>query len=244
MNSTEPRETQQQRQTQATQGRLRVRYGRLGLALVGVAALGAFVVTVLLAPFGVVSGLWPLAAAAVFAGSFVSLRSLAVRDRRRRVLERINRTYSDAMAAVAGIVAAEEPVHGSSDVFDAQPGSGETERQLTVQELRAEARRVAARENAQRPVATTGALEQSRTWEPVAVPRPTYVDADKATRPEPAPLQRPEEKKPVNVKSILADTRAKSSAAAEPVAAAPGIQHAQAAGRINLDDVLQRRRGA
>lgn len=246
MNSTEPRDTRQQRQTQATQGRFRVRYGRLGLALVGIAALGAFVVTGLLAPFGAVSGLWPLAAGVAFVGSVVLLRSLAVRDRRRRVLERINRVYNDAMAAVSGTVAAEQPSHGSTDVFDAQPGSGESERQLTVEELRAEARRVADRQSAQRPVAATRGLEQGRTWDPVAVPKPTYVDAAKATRPEPQPLQRPDEKKPVNVKSILADTRARSSAVAEPatVSAAPAAQAATATGRINLDDVLQRRRGA
>lgn len=239
MKTTEPRETGL-RQTQPAQGRLRVRWGRLGLALVGLCALVAFVGTGVLAPFGVVSGLWPLAAAAVFAGSFVSLRSLAVRDRRRRVLARINRTYSDAMAAVTGAVAEEAPDHGSSDVFDAQPGSGEAERRLTVAELREEARRVAALESAKRPVATTGALDAGRTWDPVAVPRPTYVQAAKATRPEPQPLPRPEEKKPVNVKSILADTRARSNVAAETVAAGA----VPAGPRINLDDVLQRRRGA
>ncbi|WP_102161069.1 hypothetical protein [Zhihengliuella halotolerans] len=239
MMTTEPRETGL-RQPQAAQGRLRVRYGRLGLALIGLTALVTFVVTGALAPFGVVSGLWTLAAAAVFVGSFVGLRSLAVRDRRRRVLARINRTYSDAMAAVAGTVAAEAPDHGSSDVFDAQPGSGETERRLTVEELRAEARRVAALKAAQRPVSSTQALDAGRTWDPVAVPKPTYVEAAKARRPEPQPLPRPEEKKPVNVKSILADTRARSNAAAETIAAGTAPEGP----RINLDDVLQRRRGA
>lgn len=245
MNSTESPE-QQLGQTRPEPGRLRIRYPRLVLALAGLAALLTLVVTGVLAPFGLVSGLWPLVAAVVLATSVVSLRALAVADRRRRVIERINRTYEEAAAAAERQERAE---HGSSEVFDAQPGSAEPERALSVEELRAEARRVAAAEAATNPVSSTRALDTSRQWEPVAVPKPTYVDAAKASRPQPEPLKAPEAKKPERVKSILAETRstqtssgashsAASPASVEQVAARPATQ------RINLDDVLQRRRGA
>ncbi|MBG6085487.1 hypothetical protein [Zhihengliuella flava] len=239
MNSTESPE--QQGQTRDEPSRLRIRYPRLALAVAGLVGLLTLVVTGVLAPFGVVSGLWPLIAALAFVGSVVALRALAIGDRRRRVIERINRTYAEAVAATA---VREQAHHGSSEVFDAQPGSGESERALSVEELRAEARRVAAAQAATKPVSSTHALDTSRQWQPVAVPKPTYVDAAKAERPQPEPLPVPQSKKPERVKSILADTRSGESHSALSAPSAEPAPARESAQRINLDDVLQRRRGA
>ncbi len=248
--------------TTAAAAPLRVRWGRVAVALAGAAGLALFVVTGVVALFGAVSGLVPLAGLAVCVLAVGGLRTLAVRDRRRRVLERINRTYADAMEAVQEQVAREQEAAEApartrgGELFDGQPGQS-GHRAPTVQELREEARRVAvsqkAGEQTGRPVADT------RTWTPVEVPTPTYVKAAKAERPEPAPLPRAEERRAQFVTSILADTRAQAAqagtaeqpASAQSSSARPGsVQPGSASSapsatpRINLDDVLQRRRGA
>ncbi|GAA3697644.1 hypothetical protein GCM10022377_08170 [Zhihengliuella alba] len=242
---------------------LRIRWGRVAVALAGVAGLALFAVTGVVALFGAVSGLVPLLGLAAFVLAVAGLRTLAVRDRRRRVLARINRTYADAVEAAQEQVAREQertetPSRArGGELFDGQPGQAER-RAPTVQELREEARRVAAREREQ----AGPSVADTRTWTPVDVPTPTYVKAAKAERPEPAPMPRPEERRAQFVTSILADTRAQSSAAQSSAAsssaatsstAQPSAAHADSgraasapsgAPRINLDDVLQRRRGA
>jgi hypothetical protein len=77
-------------------------------------------------------------------------------------------------------------------------------------------------------------------WAPVEVPRPTYVDAAKAERQAPAPLDLPEAPKPTSRTPIKASEAAARIAANDTVGDA--AEAAPATGRINLDDVLQRRR--
>lgn len=93
---------------------------------------------------------------------------------------------------------------------------------LTAQELRAAALAEAAKS------------AEASSWEPVAVPKPTYVDAAKATRPEPAPLAVPATPKPV-LKTPIRPIAA-------PAAGTTAIEPRPATGILNLDDVLQRRR--
>jgi hypothetical protein len=104
---------------------------------------------------------------------------------------------------------------------------------LTAVELREAALAVAAAAgdaSAVRPPAAT--------WDPVEVPKPVYVEAAKAERPAPEPLELPEAPKATGKPSL------KQGAAGVPAAPAPESQpltKAQSA-LSNLDDVLQRRR--
>ena len=79
------------------------------------------------------------------------------------------------------------------------------------------------REQARRVAAGHGDfVPRDVTWEPVAVPRPTYMDAPEAQRPAPAPLSQP----------APARSTTRSLAEAE----------AKGRGALDLDDVLTRRR--
>ncbi|GER21762.1 hypothetical protein NCCP1664_02590 [Zafaria cholistanensis] len=213
---------------------LRIRTGRLAVALAGLAAVVVLVVCAPLALMGAVGAGVPGMALAVLVASFAGLRSFAVRDRRRKALARMEAVFAAAMSTPDPPA----PVRRTqSEVFDVAPAA-EPEPAPTLEELRAAARRVAAA--AEAPAATT--------WDPVEVPLPTYVGAAKAGRPEPAPLPEAAEKKPSGVTSILQDTRAAARAAqpiAGNVAELPGSRPGAASpatGRINLDAVLQRRR--
>lgn len=225
--------------------RLRLRYGRLAIAAVGALAAVTLVVGGVLAPFGVVAASVPGYALAVLAASFIGLRSLAVRERRRRSLARMEAAFAEAMSGP--LVAT--PPRRDSELFDAQTATAvDPSAALTAQEARAEARRAAAAES--RPV-------EAQTWDPVQVPRPLYVDAQKAERPAPEPFAAAEPKRPQTVTSILQDTRIQSAAEAGGSGVAPLPAPADATataaavapahgsdpeGRINLDAVLQRRR--
>ncbi|TDK25809.1 hypothetical protein E2F48_11325 [Arthrobacter crusticola] len=246
----------------------KIRRGRATVALVGAAALPAALVTLVLAIVSVVSFWWPVAAALVVAGAVATLRSLALRDRRARV----DAAFAAAMssrplhqappstgdAALPGNAAPEaggEPARvRPTAVFDAEKPAGGIEAasgaagasagtreapaaRLTAADLEAAALAVAAAgaPDADAPAAATQApVPGTAPWAPVEVPLPTYVAAEKAQRSAPAPLELPAEPKPT-VRTPIKNSAAK---AAPKETAAP----APAGTRLNLDDVLQRRR--
>lgn len=155
----------------ATKLKIRVRYGRLSVALVGALAVIATVAGLILAPFTALTfgavGLFALVAVA----SFATLRGLAVRDRNRKLLEHLEATRQKALQTPAFDDAANQVVsrkHEKDEVFDARPGSSRRAPAITAEELRAEALRVAHGH---------GGVKQPETWEPTRVPKPTYVEA-------------------------------------------------------------------
>lgn len=210
----------------------RIRWDRLSIALVGAAALATALVTSVLAVLGLVSSVIPVIALLLAVASVVVLRTLAMRGRRR--------TPQQVAGAPERTVRPEETdapvVHRPTTLFNAEE-SAEAENkdddvqapspapvQFTAAELRAAALAVAA-EVGENPVGA------GTPWQPVEVPKPTYVEAPKADREDPAPLDLPEAPKP------QAKTPIKNSAVAPKVEAS-----AAAAPRLNLDEVLQRRR--
>ncbi len=231
---------------------------RMGVALVGAVALLTTLVTLLLAAFGVVSLLLPVVSLAVAVAAVAFLRMLAVRARRARVdeafLHAMAPVREDRPAALPVALPAAAPAapRRPTTLFDAEETAT---RRLTAMELRTAALAVAhgstvvdvRGSSAQPTVAAAAAdfdvaVEQTPpAWAPVDVPRPTYVDAAKAERQAPAPLDLPEAPRPTSRTPI------KASEAAARIAAADETGHAArdtapATGRINLDDVLQRRR--
>ena len=219
---------------------LRIRYGRLALALAGLAALVAVPVTVVLLVAGAAPWWAPVSAAGLLAADVAALRLLAIRDRRRRV----QRAFRDAMAAqpAAAPAAAPEPAPMPApepeEPFDAELHEEPPAPNLSAEELRAAALAEAVRSGALAP------RPAETPWQPVELPRPTYVDAPRAERPEPAPLDLPEEPRPAARTSL----RAPAAAGAAETASAdlPGSGNRQEpspmTGILNLDDVLQRRR--
>jgi hypothetical protein len=233
----------------------RIRYGRLALALAGLLSLLTGVVSAALRLFGLGAPWLPFVALAGAVAAVFMLRWLAVRDRRRKM----NAAFRAAMSAPARPArpaesAPERPLRepageprerAESPLFDAQADAAERQpapRPLTAQELRqaALAEAMASGDTSVRGTVDARPAEGS-SWEPVEVPKPTYVEAPKAERAAPEPLDLPEAPKAVGKPSLkqgLPQTPA-VSAGADPEQKPMG--KAQSA-LSNLDDVLQRRR--
>jgi hypothetical protein len=227
----------------APAGGFRIRYGRAALALLGFLSLVTAFVSAVLLIFGLGSPALPLACAVLTAGSVAILRWLAVRDRKAKV----DVAFRSAMSAPARRPdAAEnippkpeaEPVRRESPLFDAEAHKPKV-KQLTAQELREAALAVAVAAGDTSAAAAASGTPSGTPWEPVEVPKPVYVEAAKAERPEPEPLELPVTPKAVGKPSLKQG--AAGAPSATPAAEAQELTKAQSA-LSNLDDVLQRRR--
>lgn len=227
--------------------RLRIRYGRTALALMGLLSLVTAFISGILAAFGIGSPALPILCTVLTVGSVALLRMLAVRDRKAKV----NAAFRSAMSAPArrpetadAIPPKPEaaPARPDSPLFDAEAGQAGIKR-LTAVELREAALAVAVAAGDTSAAEAAPATPAGTPWEPVEVPKPVYVDAAKAKRPEPQPLELPEAPKAVGKPSLkqgAAGVQAAESAEAQQVADQQ-LTKAQSA-LSNLDDVLQRRR--
>lgn len=232
--STAPQSTATSSGASGSTRNFRVRWDRVSIALVGAVAIAVALVTSVLAVVGLVSPIVPVLALLLAVASIVVLRTLAVRGRRRTP-----QRPSAATEEPASPSAPEAPVvHRPTTLFNAEDtgGRGAEEKtrnddvadvavaapRFTAAELRAAALAVAA-EAGEKPVGA------GAPWQPVDVPKPTYVEAPKAEREDPAPLDLPEAPKP-QVKTPIKNG-----------AVAPQVE-TPAAPRMNLDDILQRRR--
>ncbi len=222
--------------TASRPGALRIKWDRAGIFLGGCAALLAALVTAVLAPLSAaVSWPWPVFLLLLGLGSVLALRYLAVQDRASHRAARPARTdtTADPHAPRQDVAlfdnehaVAEEAREQSRQAAEALDLPAQHEQPqadapapapaaFTVEELRAEALKVARESGA-----------AARTWEPVPVPRPTYADAPVVPRPEPEPLPVPEQ--PVARSATLKD------------AVRTGEERGRSA--LDLDDVLKRRR--
>lgn len=225
---------------QHMQPALKIHYGRTALALVGILALLVAVGFCVPALLGFVSGAIPLVSLLIAVVTVTGLRTLALRDRRNRV----NAAFRDAMYAPPEpreTVNKPELPAKLTRLFDAEAGGSAAEpRPLSAVELRQAALAVAASVG-DADVEDAVSVRRESTWEPVAVPIPVYVQAPKAERVAPEPLQLPAEPKPEGKPNL-------KQAAAEHRAGENGTDGSAESGqqlddpRMNLDDVLQRRR--
>lgn len=247
----------------------RIRYGRLALALAGVLSLLIGVISAAFGIFGLGTPWVPAVALVGAAGAVVLLRRLAVRDRRRRVdvafraamgapgpgpslqsASLQSPSLQSAPAHTPGVHAPE--VRGpakrpESPLFDAESGAGAPAAApipappaLTAQELR----QAALAEAAASGDTSVRLSPAGSSWEPVELPKPTYVEAPKAERAAPGPLDLPEAPKAVGKPSLkqgLSQGAGRTPAADAPAAADAQPGKGQSA-LSNLDDVLQRRR--
>jgi hypothetical protein len=227
-------------------GRFRIRYGRTAFALLGFLSLVTAIVAGVLLPFGIGTPFLPLACAVLTAASIAILRWLAVRDRKAKV----NAAFRSAMSAPAPrqeatrippkpeAAPAPKEAPRESPLFDAEAHQPKVQ-QLTAQELREAALAVAVAAG-DASAAAASAAPTGTPWEPVEVPKPVYVEAAKAERPEPQPLELPAAPKAVG-KPSLKQGAAGTTADAQAPAEGQQLSKAQSA-LSNLDDVLQRRR--
>ncbi|WP_223949327.1 hypothetical protein [Arthrobacter sp. NtRootA1] len=216
-----------------------IRYARLTLALAGLALLLTAIVSGVLRLFGTGTIWLPLVS---FVGSVlavVTLRRLALRDLRERRARRAAPVVP--IKTPARYLPKEPPVEAKeTPVFDAEAGKLEAAR-LSAVELRQAALAVALAagdKSVGDKSAEAAAGSEDASWEPVEVPKPTYVGAAKAPRPAPEPLDLPEAPKPVGKPVLKQSVEQAEAAAAAQVRTASKGQSALS----NLDDVLQRRR--
>ncbi len=234
-------------------GAFRIRYGRTAIALAGLLSVITAVVSGVLRIFGLGNPWLPAVAFLTGAAAVVLLRRLAVRDRRKKMnaafraamgsrAESTARTERHSGPAPSGEVA----VQRESTLFDAEAAAPRP-KPLTAVELREAALAVAlaAGDNSARaasgPATAATATAENNSWEPVEVPKPTYVEAAKADRPAPEPLDLPESPKAVGKPSLKQGPAAAPAVASPNAGPARPLTKAQSA-LSNLDDVLQRRR--
>ncbi|MFJ4207019.1 hypothetical protein ACIPY2_00950 [Paenarthrobacter sp. NPDC089675] len=211
-----------------------IRYARLTLALSGLALLLTAIISGVLRLFGSGSVWLPLVSLIGAVIAVVVLRKLALRDLRER---RARRAAQAAPIPTPARYLPKEPAAEAKEtpVFDAEAASGEAAR-LSAAELRQAALAVALA--AGDTSAQVAGKEESTPWQPVEVPKPTYVGAAKANRPAPQPLDLPEAPKPVG-KPVLKQGAEQAEAAAAAKTRTPAKGQSALS---NLDDVLQRRR--
>lgn len=214
-----------QEQVPASPLQIRVRYGRLSVALIGALALVATVVGAVLAPFTALSfGLVGIFFATAVL-SVATLRALAVQDRNRKLLAHLEATRQRALQTPVLVEAAAKvsKPQTNDQVFDARPGSARRAPAITAEELRAEALRVAHGH---------GGLKQPATWELKNIPKPTYVEVREATqreiaarvRPEPIPVSEPlRPSKPISLKASEDAKRLAAEVSAEDRAAVVSV---------------------
>jgi hypothetical protein len=235
----------------------KIRYGRLALALAGLLLLLTGVVSAALRIFGIGASWLPAVALLGAVAAVVMLRRLAVRDRRRKV----SAAFRAAMSAPArpqqshperadaGRAPADTAKRTETTLFDAQAEPAARKpapKPLTAHELRQAAlAEAAASGDTSVHVATAPVppAADGSSWEPVEVPKPTYVEAPKAERAAPKPLDLPEAPKAIGKPSLKQGVAPQTASAAPlgPDAEAKPLGKAQSA-LSNLDDVLQRRR--
>ena len=244
------------RTSATTSPAFRIRWGRLVLAVAGLLSLLTGVVSAALRLFGIGSGWLAVTALLGAVAAVAVLRRLAVRDRRRKM----NAAFRAAMSPerttarpsvpeqIPSLPAGRPGARPDSPLFDAEAGRATPEpapKPLTALELRqaALAEAAASGDTSAARAAETAVVAEGSSWEPVDVPKPTYVEAAKAERAAPMPLDLPAAPKAVGKPSL-------KQASARPAASEPRtadeseskqLSKAQSA-LSNLDDVLQRRR--
>jgi len=228
------------------------------LAVVGLFALLTAAIAGALSVVGMVSTGVPVVGLLIFVVVLVTLRSLAVRDRRRKLAAafraamdaRESATAAEASAARrAAAVARPEPALFDGAAGAAPEPAAPAEKPLTAAELRRAALQVAAKGTADAELAHTRTLAEgeieAETWEPVEVPKPGYITAMKAALADPSPLAIPAVPKSAGT-SIKADQAGVGVGQGDVPTVIEGSKSEVAAkpvhGLSNLDVVLQRRR--
>lgn len=228
-------------------------WGRATIALLGVLALLTAVVTGILAPLTAVPAAVPLSAAGVFLFALVALRIMALLRRRSARRARVQSAIEEAMNPLQSSPWVNPTEAGIFDALSADDrGAGGPD---SLQPIDEDGLPVGLERTFDAEVQDSGpvlgeAAEPVGPWEPRSVPRPKYLDLDKAQRIEPEALaaQTPLPRSDVKLtQRRFLDTQPAEQA---PAASAGSAEQARPVGQIktpkhdsmNLDEVLKRRR--
>ena len=218
--------------TAVSSGSFTVRWDRTAIFAVAALALLTAVITGLAALFGAATGAVAGISLGIAVLGVVGLRLLALRDRKPRTDRQIEAAFEEAASPVStgGVfdASASAPwaVHTTSSGTTAstpQAAEATTAQDTTTADS-------TATESA--PLAAPGRSTEKPQATLPSVPRPTYLDAPEAIRPEQKPLELPE------VKAAQPGTRLKDGVSAEYQARV----QASAQRTMDLDKVLERRR--
>ncbi|GAA2554964.1 hypothetical protein HD598_002302 [Neomicrococcus aestuarii] len=250
----------------ADQAPLKINYGRLAVAAVGLLAFVTMLVAGILALAGKGTGGLSFSMLLIVFASFVGLRALALRARQRRAMERVQQAFADAMNPHFDNsideddrprLAIASDYKGPSRPFDAQavePAEGTatnsssrgTAHAVTGAQLAAEEEAAEASSSSQKSTqdSTLTSKLAREEWEPVNVPKPLYTEAPVIKRDVAEPLPKPEEKKATpGAPSIRqSEDLARVVHRAGTDALIQGYAESLETGRIDIDKVLRRRR--
>ncbi|NUL46869.1 hypothetical protein F7P69_16930 [Cellulosimicrobium funkei] len=227
-----PRDADRPAKSAAPESGFRVKWDRTALAAVALVAALTFIGTGLAAAFGAGTLLVAGISAVVAVAAVVALRALAVRDRKKRADRRIEDAFDEAMSPTLPAADPVTTAAGSTAVFDAASGSSRPAASAPAGRTASPSAGRTASPSADREDAEPAEAAGPDAAVLPSVPRPTYLDAGEARRPEPAPLKTPETPMAspgVKLKSgVSAEYRAKVEATANRT--------------LDLDKVLERRR--
>ncbi|MDZ5078729.1 hypothetical protein [Nesterenkonia sp. HG001] len=229
--------------------RFTVHWGRTSVVLLGLLALLTATVTGVLAAATSLTVTVPLISGAVFLASLATLRTMAASRRRRRRRRRLDAALREAMnpdvdeaglrrPTVPSTAAAVTEHSARTGPFDAlssdERGVGGPR---SLQEVDADGLPVDLAETfpaGEQPA--PAAASPAEPWEPRELPKPKYLEVEKAERPLPEPIT-PEAPKPSA--DVKIGRAASGPAVAPPTPARPQTAVQQS---LDLDAVLKRRR--
>lgn len=233
-------------------GRLTVHWGRTLVALLGLLALLTALVTGVLAAATSLTVAVPVICGVVLLASLALLRTMAVTRRRRHRRQRLDAALREAMnpdvagdglrrPAVPSTAAAVTGQPARIAPFDALTSDGRgVGGPRSLQEVDADGLPVDLAETfpAGSPSAAPAATAPSpaEPWEPRELPKPKYLEVEKAERPAPEPIA-PETPKPSADVKIGRPTSGPAVAPPAPARPQTAVQQS-----LDLDAVLKRRR--
>ncbi|GAA1102194.1 hypothetical protein GCM10009650_00920 [Nesterenkonia jeotgali] len=231
------------RPAQPESGEFHLHWGRTLVALVGVLAVLTALVTGVLAPLTAIPAGLPLGAAGVFLLSLIGLRTMAVLRRRSRRRARVQSAIEEAMNPMQSQPWQHRPDAGLFDALSAdRRGAGGPN---SLQQTDEDGLPVGLERTFGAEVQTSGPVlgeagEPVEPWQPRSVPRPKYLDLDKAQRQAPEALEVQTPAPSSEVKLTQQRFLDPQPPVEEPAAAQPLSAPKQDS--MDLDEVLKRRR--
>lgn len=233
-------------------------WGRIAVTLIGVLSLLGAIVTGILAPLTAMSAVIPMVAGGLFLLTLLTLRVMAVVRRRSRRRQRVQSAIEEAMNPPQAKPWEAQNAGGLFDALSADgrgAGGPNSLQQIDEDGLPVGLERTFTTGLAESSPMRGSSAEPVGPWQPRSVPRPKYLDLDKAERIEPSPLEVAAPAPSSNAKLTQRRFIESEPAATQPAAQDKPAAQAKPAARVqpaeakapkgdslNLDEVLRRRR--
>ena len=228
-------------------------WGRIAVTLIGVLSLLGAIVTGILAPLTAMSAVIPMVAGGLFLLTLLTLRVMAVVRRRSRRRQRVQSAIEEAMNPPQTKPWEAQNAGGLFDALSADgrgAGGPNSLQQIDEDGLPVGLERTFTTGLAESSPVRGSSAEPVGPWQPRSVPRPKYLDLDKAERIEPSPLEvatpTPSSNSKLTQRRFIENEPAAQTTPAAQDKPAARVQPAEAKApkgdSLNLDEVLRRRR--